>query len=83
MAFRQPDDDRPQCTDLPFGFALDETRAQARVRFGEPDWQGARGNIESWRFGPLDLHVTYDADDTPLIVRVFPESLVATFRYFG
>jgi hypothetical protein len=83
MAFRKVDDDRPPCTDPPFGIRLDETRAQARTRLGEPHWQGAQGNIDSWRFGPLDLHVTYDADDTPLIVRVFPESLTATFRYFG
>lgn len=83
MAFRQSDGDRPPCTDLPFGLVLDETRAQARSRLGEPHWQGARGTIDSWRFGPLDLHVTYDADDVPRIVRVFPESLKATFRYVG
>lgn len=83
MTFRQPDDHRPQCTDLPFGYSLDESRTQAWARFGEPGWKGAQGNTESWRFGPLELHVTYGADDRPQIVRVFPESLVASFRYFG
>jgi hypothetical protein len=83
MAFRRAGPDRPPCTDLPFGVVLSETRSQARIRLGEPHWQGARGNIDSWLFGPLNLHVTYDVDDAPLTVRVFPESLRATFRYFG
>jgi len=83
MAFGGPEDNRPQCTVPPFDFVLAETRAQVAVRFGDPDWKGASGNIESWRFGSLDLHVTYSADDTPLVVRVFPKSLVASFRYLG
>jgi hypothetical protein len=83
MAFGGPADDRPQCTELPFGFVLAETREQARLRFGEPDWKSGGGKLESWRFGPLDLHVSYRADNTPLFVRVFPASLVASFRYLG
>lgn len=83
MIFHRPDGDRPQCTDLPYGFRMAESRAQLLARFGEPDWKGARGNLESWYFGPVEVHVSYGADDAPQTVRVIPKSLTGTFRYFG
>jgi hypothetical protein len=74
MRFSRGGDDAPACTHVPFGFDFSETPEQCRVRFGEPVWKSPLGNMESWRFGRVKLHVMYK-DDKPRRVRCFEASV--------
>jgi hypothetical protein len=72
MRFSDARDGLPACSDVPFGLQMGETRQQCHARLGEPPGKAGHARIDAWRFGRVQLHVSYGSDDRPRAVRCMP-----------